>query len=357
VTVNNTPHEFDVRFNSTETGKEVTSLLNRSVGLAYSPAPSTPMQTADMRDLSHYIFTQSSLGVGENVYGLGERFGPFNKLGQNVSIWNADGGTSSDQAYKNVPFWISSKGYGVFIDTPDRVDLEIGSERCCRVQTSVQGQRLKWYVIYGPSPKEVLGKYAVLTGRAGRVPSWSFGVDIHPHFYFKCRVNEYRPMVEYQLHDRLRRENGDEFPDADEREGYPGRSIPLRTLITPSTFVTPFFAEKEKTGLLLAPCLPLVRLCLLQRALPRPQIANLAPQILESHIESLRLDKSVPRSGLPRLRARRRKRIPPETQKRRCLPVGSLAGRDGHRGLYESRGREMVCRMSGAAIRCRCRCD
>lgn len=181
VTVSNTPHDFDIRFQSTETGKEVTSLLNRSVGLAYSPAPSTPMQTANMRDISHYIFTQSSLGVGENVYGLGERFGPFNKLGQSVSIWNADGGTSSDQAYKNVPFWISSKGYGVFIDTPDRVDLEIGSERCCRVQTSVQGQRLKWYVIYGPSPKEVLGKYAVLTGRAGRVPSWSFGMDIHPH--------------------------------------------------------------------------------------------------------------------------------------------------------------------------------
>lgn len=177
-TVSAAPHDFDIKFHSTATGKEVTSLLNRSVGLAYSPAPSTPMQTADMREISHYIFTQSSLGVGENVYGLGERFGPFNKLGQSVSIWNADGGTSSDQAYKNVPFWISSKGYGVFIDTPERVDLEIGSERCCRVQTSVQGQRLKWYIIYGPSPKEVLAKYSVLTGKANRVPSWSFGTNI-----------------------------------------------------------------------------------------------------------------------------------------------------------------------------------
>jgi len=47
---------------------------------------------------------------------------------------------------QNVPFWMSSRGYGIFIDTPDKVDLEIGSERCCRVQTSVEGQRLKWYV-------------------------------------------------------------------------------------------------------------------------------------------------------------------------------------------------------------------
>ncbi len=109
------------------------------------------------------------------IYGLGERFGAFNKVGQSISLWNADGGTSSEQAYKNVPFWISSKGYGVFVDTLDSVDLEIGSERCRRVQTSVEGQRLKWYIIYGPSPKEVLGRYSVLTGKGSKVPSWSFG--------------------------------------------------------------------------------------------------------------------------------------------------------------------------------------
>jgi alpha-D-xyloside xylohydrolase len=119
-------------------------LLNRSVGIAYSPAPSNPMQTGDMRNIEHYIFTQTTLSVGESVHGLGERFGAFNKVGQAVTLWNADGGTSSDQAYKNISFWMSSRGYGVFIDTPDKVELEIGSERCCRVQTSVQGQRLKW---------------------------------------------------------------------------------------------------------------------------------------------------------------------------------------------------------------------
>lgn len=137
-------HEFDIRFHATDGSKELTSLLNRSIGLAYTPATSNPMQTGDMRYLKHYIFTQTTLGVGESVHGLGERFGSFNKVGQAVTLWNSDGGTSSEQAYKNVPFWLSSKGYGVFIDTPDRVDLEVGSERLCRVQTSVEGQRLKW---------------------------------------------------------------------------------------------------------------------------------------------------------------------------------------------------------------------
>jgi len=145
VTVTPGDHDFDIRFHATDGSKELTSLLNRSIGLAYTPATSNPMQTGDMRNLKHYIFTQTTLGVGESVHGLGERFGAFNKVGQAVTLWNSDGGTSSEQAYKNVPFWLSSKGYGVFIDTPDKVDLEVGSERLCRVQTSVEGQKLKWY--------------------------------------------------------------------------------------------------------------------------------------------------------------------------------------------------------------------
>lgn len=131
-----------------------------------------------MRSRKHYMLTQTTLGVGEQVYGLGERFGALNKVGQAVSLWNADGGTSSDQAYKNVPFWLSNKGYGIFVDAPERVDLEIGSERCCRVQTSVEGQRLKWFVIYGPSPKEIISRYTTLTGKPGKVPAWSFG-ELH----------------------------------------------------------------------------------------------------------------------------------------------------------------------------------
>ncbi|KAK4449853.1 glycosyl hydrolases family 31-domain-containing protein [Podospora aff. communis PSN243] len=152
------------------------------------------MQTSDMRNIKHYIFTQTTISVGESVHGLGERFGPFNKVGQTVSLWNADGGTSSDQAYKNISFWMSSRGYGVFIDTPERVDLEIGSERCCRTQTSVKGQRLKWYLIYGPSPREILQRYSILTGTPGSMPAWSFGLWLSTSFttsYDEATVNSF----------------------------------------------------------------------------------------------------------------------------------------------------------------------
>lgn len=182
-TVGPDPHAFDIRFHATDGSKELTQLLNRSVGLAYSPATSNPKQVEDMRNLQHYVFTQHELGVGETIHGLGERFGAWNKVGQTVELWNEDGGTSSDQAYKNIPFYLSSKGYGVFMDTPERVSLEIGSERCCRLQASVEGQRLKWYIIYGAGgPKEVLSKYALLTGRAGKLPAWSFGLWLSTSF-------------------------------------------------------------------------------------------------------------------------------------------------------------------------------
>ncbi|KAK4544227.1 hypothetical protein LTR36_004437 [Oleoguttula mirabilis] len=181
-TVTAQPHTFDIRFHSTDGTHKLTSLLQRSVGLAYTPATSTPMQTSDMREIQHYILTQTTLGVGEQVYGLGERFGGFNKVGQSISLWNADGGTSSEQAYKNVSFWLSNRGYGVFIDAPEKVELEVGSERSCRVQTSVEGQRLKWYIIYGPTPKEVLSKYTTLTGKPNKVPAWSFGLWLSTSF-------------------------------------------------------------------------------------------------------------------------------------------------------------------------------
>lgn len=71
-----------------------------------------------------------------------------------VSVWNQDGGTSSQQAYKSVPFYLSSRGYGVFINHPGEVELEIGVEKASRVGISVPGQQLQYYIIYGPSPLE-----------------------------------------------------------------------------------------------------------------------------------------------------------------------------------------------------------
>jgi alpha-D-xyloside xylohydrolase len=127
-------------------------------------------------DAGHYVRERLHIGVGDAVYGLGERFGPLVKNGQAVDIWNADGATSSEQAYKNVPFYLTNAGYGVFVDHPGEVSFEVASEDVSRVQFSVAGQTLRYFVIYGPTPKEILKKYTALTGRPALPPAWSFGL-------------------------------------------------------------------------------------------------------------------------------------------------------------------------------------
>lgn len=130
----------------------------------------------------HYIHEQLDLGVGEVVYGLGERFGPLVKNGQSVDIWNADGGTSSEQAYKNVPFYLTNRGYGVLVDHPGKVSFEVASEVVSRTQFSVAGQTLSYLVIYGPTPHEILRRYTALTGRPALPPAWSFGLWLTTSF-------------------------------------------------------------------------------------------------------------------------------------------------------------------------------
>ncbi|MGD8167940.1 alpha-xylosidase [Herbiconiux sp. P16] len=128
-----------------------------------------------------YLHEQLALGVGELVYGLGERFGPVVKNGQSVEIWNADGGTSSDQSYKSVPLYLSNRGYGVFVNHPGHVSFELGSEAVERAQFSVPGESLEYFVIAG-DPKQVLDRYTRLTGRPAVVPAWSYGLWLSTSF-------------------------------------------------------------------------------------------------------------------------------------------------------------------------------
>lgn len=131
---------------------------------------------------AHYLSAQLNLGVGELVYGLGERFTAFAKNGQSVDIWNADGGTSSEQAYKNIPFYLTNRGYGVFVNNTGKVSFEVASEVVEKVQFSVESQDLQYFVIYGPTPAEILEKYTALTGRAPQLPEWSFGLWLSTSF-------------------------------------------------------------------------------------------------------------------------------------------------------------------------------
>ncbi|OPJ59500.1 alpha-xylosidase [Clostridium oryzae] len=145
-------------------------------------------------DRRTYVKEQLSLDVGECVYGLGERFSHFVKNGQVVDIWNKDGGTNSEQSYKNIPFYITNKNYGVFVNHSELVSFEVASEKVESVQFSVPGEYLEYFVIGGSNPKEVLQNYTLLTGKPSLPPAWSFGLWLTTSFttnYDEKTVNSF----------------------------------------------------------------------------------------------------------------------------------------------------------------------
>lgn len=152
---------------------------------------SRELTNTSFRNMAHIINRQThrcytaealAIDIDEYIYGLGERFTPFIKNGQTVEMWNEDGGTASEIAYKNIPFYLSNKGYGVLLDNEGDASYEIASEKVERIQFSVEGERLDYYVINGQTPKGAIQVYTELTGKPALPPAWSFGLWLTTSF-------------------------------------------------------------------------------------------------------------------------------------------------------------------------------
>ena len=154
-------------------GKKITNIGDR-----FGHAMISTMQTPE----GPCMRCQFDVDIGEKLYGLGERFTPFVKNGQVVDMWNEDGGTCSEIAYKNIPFYLSSKGYGLLVNSSGKVSYELCSEVVTRAQFSLPGEKLDFMVIGGGDGKSVLQNYTALTGRPALPPAWSFGLWLTTSF-------------------------------------------------------------------------------------------------------------------------------------------------------------------------------
>ena len=124
------------------------------------------------------------LAADEVLAGTGERFLPLNLRGQRPLMWNFDAfGSESDRAYKNVPFYQSSKGYGIVIDSGMPVEFDFGASTQSSVQLIVPDDLLDYYVLDGPAPNDVLRRFNHLTGRPVCPPKWAFGSWISSGFF------------------------------------------------------------------------------------------------------------------------------------------------------------------------------
>ncbi len=161
-------------------GKVITRSTGRDLALMKTDWKGYAYDHGDNEET--YMRQMLSLSVGELVYGMGERFTPFVKNGQSVDIWNADGGTSTEQSYKNIPFYLTNKGYGVLVNHPERVSFEVATEMVTRTEFSVEGGYLDYFLINGPTMKEVLMRYTDLTGKPSLPAPWTFGLWLSTSF-------------------------------------------------------------------------------------------------------------------------------------------------------------------------------
>lgn len=166
-------------------GKKLTSCGFRNLGymrMNKKPATMFARENYMAEDFTPYMLTELSLEPGECVYGFGEQFTSFVKNGQVVECWNEDGGTASQVAYKTVPFYMTNRGYGIFVDHSGPVAFEVASEKVECTGFSVEGEELRYHFIYGPTAKDVISHYTDLTGKPALPPAWSFGLWLTTSF-------------------------------------------------------------------------------------------------------------------------------------------------------------------------------
>ncbi|HEU5130070.1 MAG TPA: TIM-barrel domain-containing protein [Glycomyces sp.] len=120
----------------------------------------------------------------EAFAGFGERFAPLNARGQRPLMWNFDAfGSESIRAYKNVPFYMSDRGYGVLVNSGAPVEFDMAQQTHAAVEFLVPDEALEYFVIAGPGPAQILDRYDRLTSRPVLPPKWAFGTWISSGFF------------------------------------------------------------------------------------------------------------------------------------------------------------------------------
>jgi alpha-D-xyloside xylohydrolase len=129
----------------------------------------------------HDSFTATA---DERFVGFGEKFTSLDKRGQRPLMWNFDPfGAESERSHKTVPLYLSSRGYGVLVDSGMPVEFDVCQSTHSCVQILIPDELLDYYVIAGPTPAEVIDRYDRLTCRPELPPKWAFGTWLSSGFY------------------------------------------------------------------------------------------------------------------------------------------------------------------------------
>jgi alpha-D-xyloside xylohydrolase len=150
---------------------------NHSADLPATLVPALPFSfIRRSSDYSRSIAASFSLSPGEKLFGCGESFTRLDKRGQKVILWANDAnGVETERMYKPIPFFLSNRGYGMFVHSSSPMTFDMGASFHAANSLLVGDDELDLFVFLG-EPKDILNEYTTLTGKAAMPPLWSFGL-------------------------------------------------------------------------------------------------------------------------------------------------------------------------------------
>ena len=135
-------------------------------------------------DYSRSLNAAFALSPDEKIFGCGESFVNFDKVGDKVVLCTTDAnGVESQEMYKPIPFYLSNKGYGMFMHTSTPITCDFGNTNRAVNALMIGDESLDLFVFLG-QPKDILDEYTNLTGKAPMPPLWSFGLWMSRITYF-----------------------------------------------------------------------------------------------------------------------------------------------------------------------------
>lgn len=136
-------------------------------------------------DNSRAINPVFSLSPGEKIFGCGESVTKLDKRGQKVNLFVTDPqGPETDQMYKPVPFFMSNRGYGMFMHTSAPVTCDFGNTYVGANKLFMGDEALDLFIFIG-EPKDILNEYTEIVGKPSMPPLWSFGTWMSRITYFE----------------------------------------------------------------------------------------------------------------------------------------------------------------------------
>ncbi|MES2121058.1 MAG: TIM-barrel domain-containing protein [Pseudomonadota bacterium] len=151
---------------------------------------------------------RKSLRRGERIFGMGDKTGNFDRSGQSFVDWNTDAwgfNRATDPIYKSIPFYIGAApdggAYGLFLDNTWRSWFDFGHRKEGTIEIGADGGPIDYYVIAGPTVRDVVRRYAELTGKSPLPPLWSLGFQQSRYSYMSA--DEVRDIAKRLRSDRL----------------------------------------------------------------------------------------------------------------------------------------------------------